>query len=89
MFWRSPRRAASPPRRWRATTILAVVTTTIPTLATTTIPANWVQCQVSVDFGFEIFGDVFWCKQNRVHRGFCLFIITTKPSSEPLEPSFV
>lgn len=47
MCWRSRRRAASPPPPLRATTTLAVVTTTIPTLAITTIPANWVQCQVS------------------------------------------
>jgi len=51
MCWRNRRRAASLLRRWRATTILAVVTTTTPTLAITTIPANWVQCQVSVAFG--------------------------------------
>lgn len=48
MCWRSHRRAASPPPPSRATTTLAVVTTIIPTLAITTIPANWVQCQVSV-----------------------------------------
>lgn len=47
MCWKSRHRAASPPHPLRATTTLAVVTTTIPTLAITTIPANWVQCQVS------------------------------------------